>query len=102
MNTHLHDSPVTIERNHFIKKSLSSFAVNFYMGCSHGCGFCSVPDTSVSKQGRLLASYGVEDPIADWGNYTLVRPWDETKFHSSLRKAQAISPIYSTPMGIVL
>ncbi len=43
-------------------------------------------DTSANKQKKLLASYGVADPVADWGRYVLVRPWDEEAFMAWLRK----------------
>jgi DNA repair photolyase len=36
----------------------------------------------------LLRSFGVSDPVKDWGNYVLVRPWDQKKFLASLRKAE--------------
>lgn len=88
----LHSSPATIERNHFRYKSLSTWALNLFMGCSHGCRFCYVTDTSVGKQGALLGSYGVRDAVEDWGSYVLVRPWDERKFMDSLRKAESLHP----------
>jgi len=58
------------------------------MGCAHGCRFCYVTETSANKQRGLLASYGVKDPVADWGSYVLVRTWDRTKFMNSLRDAE--------------
>ena len=85
----LHDRPVVIARNHFLYKSLSSWAVNGYLGCLHGCRFCYVPDTTANKQCALLRSYGVSDPVTDWGNYLLVRPWDERAFMKSLRDAES-------------
>ncbi|MGB6222604.1 SPL family radical SAM protein [Haloferula sp.] len=84
----LYDSPATIERNRFKYKSLSSWALNLFMGCAHGCRFCYVTETSIKYQQGLLESYGVTDPVADWGNYVLVRPWDRKKFMTSLRKAE--------------
>lgn len=84
----LHDIPATIERNHFKYKSLSSWALNMFMGCAHGCRFCYVPDTSANKMKNLLAAYDVKDPIQDWGSYVLVRPWDQAKFMKSLRDAE--------------
>ncbi len=84
----MHDSPATIELNHFKYKSLSSWALNLFMGCAHGCRFCYVTETSTNKQGSLLGSYGVKDPVKDWGSYVLVRPWDRAKFMASLRKAE--------------
>jgi DNA repair photolyase len=35
-----------------------------------------------------LAEYGVKDPDAEWGDYLLLRPWDEQKFLGSLRSAE--------------
>ena len=86
----IHDMPATIEPNDFKFKSLSQWALNLYMGCAHGCRFCYVPDTSANKQKKLLGSYGVTDPVADWGGYVLVRPWIEAKFMASLRKAEEV------------
>jgi DNA repair photolyase len=47
-----------------------------------------VPSSSTNKQADSLAHYGVSDPDAEWGSYVLLRPWDETKFLSSLRAAE--------------
>src|SRR5438874_13207345 len=40
------------------------------------------------KQAPKLAEYGVKDPDAEWGDYVLLRPWDEQKFLASLRAAE--------------
>ena len=40
------------------------------------------------KQGPKLAEYGVQDLDAEWGDYVLLRPWDEDKFLASLRTAE--------------
>ena len=87
-----HSIPATIERNHFKYKSLSSWALNLFMGCAHGCRFCYVTDTSTNKQTNLLRSYGVRDAVEDWGSYVLVRPWNRTKFMASLEKAEQTHP----------
>jgi DNA repair photolyase len=84
------DTPATIKRNHFIHKSLSSWAFNGSVGCGHGCGFCSVPDTSTNKLKHLLAAYGVRDPSNEWGSYQFPRPWDEKAFIASLHRADSI------------
>ena len=84
----LHDTAATIERNHFKYKSLSSWSLNLYMGCGHGCPFCFVPETSTIKQGALLRTIGVSDPMIEWGRYVLVRPWDRAAFMTSLRNAE--------------
>jgi DNA repair photolyase len=81
-------APAVIAENHFVYKSLSNWAFNVAVGCSHACRFCYVPSTATIKQGPKLAEYGVKDPDAEWGNYVLLRPWDEQKFLASLRSAE--------------
>jgi DNA repair photolyase len=80
--------PAVITENHFVYKSLSNWAFNIAVGCSHACLACYVPEASTIKQGPTLAKYGVQDPDAQWGDYLLLRPWDESKFLSSLRAAE--------------
>ena len=80
--------PVTITENNFVYKSLSNWACNTAIGCSHGCRFCYVPSTATIKQGPALAEYGVADPDSEWGAYVLLRLWDEKKFLASLRAAE--------------
>lgn len=79
--------PATVEPNNFKFKSLSNWSVNISVGCSHGCRFCYVPETSTNKQAESLKNYGVQDPDAEWGDYSLLRTWDADKFHASLNKA---------------
>ena len=86
-------APAVIAENHFVYKSLSSWAFNVAVGCSHACRFCYVPSAATIKQGPKLAEYGVKDPDAEWGDYVLLRPWDEQKFLTSLRAAE------NTPRG---
>ena len=86
-------SPAVIAPNHFVHKSLSKWAINVAVGCAHACRFCYVPSAATIKQGPVLAQYGVDDPDAEWGEYVLVRPWDEKKFLASLRAAE------STPLS---
>ena len=81
-------APAVIAENHFVYKSLSNWAFNVAVGCSHACRFCYVPSTATIKQGPKLAEYGVKDPDAEWGDYVLLRPWDEQKFLASLRSAE--------------
>src|SRR6266700_650701 len=81
-------APAGIAENHFVHKSLSNWAFNVAVGCSHACRFCYVPSTATIKQGPKLADYGVKDPDAEWGDYVLLRPWDEHKFLASLRAAE--------------
>src|SRR5438876_10494851 len=80
-------SPAVIAPNNFVYKSLSDWAFNIAVGCSHACRFCYVPSAATIKQGPKLAEYGVADPDAEWGDYLLLRPWDENKFLASLRAA---------------
>jgi DNA repair photolyase len=81
-------SPAVIAENNFIYKSLSNWAFNVAVGCSHACRFCYVPSAATIKQGAKLSEYGVKDPDAEWGDYVLLRPWDEQKFLASLRSAE--------------
>ena len=81
-------SPAVIAANNFIYKSLSNWAFNIAVGCSHACRFCYVPSAATNKLAPMLAEYGVEDPDAEWGDYLLIRPWDEARFLASLRAAE--------------
>ena len=81
-------SPAVIAPNNFVYKSLSCWAFNVAVGCSHACRFCYVPSVSTIKQAPRLAEYGVNDPDAEWGDYVLLRPWDEKRFLTSLRAAE--------------
>jgi DNA repair photolyase len=83
-------SPAVIAENNFVYKSLSNWAFNVAVGCSHACRFCYVPSAATIKQGAKLSEYGVEDPDAEWGDYVLLRPWDEQKFLASLKAAEAV------------
>lgn len=80
--------PAVIAPNHFVFKSLSNWSFNIAVGCSHGCTFCYVPNAATIKQGRALAPFGISDPDAQWGQYVLLREWDEQRFVSSLNAAQ--------------
>jgi DNA repair photolyase len=88
-----------IAENNFIYKSLSNWAFNVAVGCSHACRFCYVPSAATIKQGPKLAEYGVKDPDAEWGEYVLLRPWDEDKFLSSLRAAEDVPRSQLKPDG---
>src|SRR5213594_140794 len=83
-------APAVIAPNHFVYKSLSNWAFNIAVGCSHACRFCYVPSAATIKQAPNLAEYGVRDPDAEWGDYVLVRPWNEAKFLASLRVAENV------------
>jgi DNA repair photolyase len=80
-------APAVIAENNFVYKSLSNWAFNVAVGCSHACRFCYVPSAATIKQGAKLSEYDVNDPDAEWGNYVLLRPWDQDKFLTSLRAA---------------
>lgn len=80
--------PAVIARNHFQYKSLSDWSFNTAVGCAHGCRFCYVPSVSTIKQGEKLSEFGIEDADGEWGNYVLLRRWDEAEFLRSLRAAE--------------
>src|SRR5580658_5857478 len=80
-------APAVIAENNFVYKSLSNWAFNVAVGCSHACRFCYVPSAATIKQGAKLSEYNVKDPDAEWGDYVLLRPWDEDKFLASLKAA---------------
>jgi DNA repair photolyase len=81
-------SPAVVSPNNFVHKSLSNWAFNSAVGCSHACRFCYVPNAATIKQASKLAEYDVSDPDAEWGDYVLLRPWDEERFLRSLRAAE--------------
>ena len=91
--------PAVIARNEFKFKSLSAWNFNISMGCTHGCRFCYVPSTSANKHKPKLAEFGVTDPDAEWGQYSLLRPWDEKKFLASLKQAKEVPTKKLNPDG---
>lgn len=92
-------APAVIAANNFVYKSLSNWAFNTAVGCSHACRFCYVPSASTIKQGAALAEYNVQDPDAEWGVYVLLRQWDERKFLCSLRSAENTPTAQLKPDG---
>ena len=82
------NNPAVIAKNNFKYKSLSNWACNFSVGCSHACRFCYVPSVSTIKKSPELAEFGVIDPDKEWGNYSLLRHWNEKAFLASLKSAQ--------------
>ncbi len=92
-------SPAVIAPNNFVYKSLSNWAFNIAIGCAHACRFCYVPSAATIKQGPQLAKYGVQDPDAEWGDYLLLRPWEEAKFLASLRAAEGTPRSQLKPDG---
>src|SRR5436853_2406426 len=81
-------SPAVISPNNFVYKSLSNWAFNIAVGCSHACRFCYVPSAATIKMTSRLTAHGVTDPDHEWGDYVLLRQWDEEKFLASLRSAE--------------
>lgn len=80
--------PATIQPNNFKYKSLSNWSFNTAVGCAHACRFCYVPEVSTNKMGEKLATHGVADPDAQWGEYVGVRAWNEAAFLASLKRAE--------------
>lgn len=78
----------TISENNFVHKSLSNWALNFAIGCGHGCRYCYVPSASVNKQAAKLTDLGITNPDGQWGAYTFLRTWDEAAFLKSLKTAE--------------
>jgi len=50
---------------------------------------CYVPSASTNKMGAKLAEHGVRDPDAEWGDYVLLRQWNEQAFKVSLKCAES-------------
>jgi len=88
----LHDQPVMIEQNSFGYKSLSSWCCNTFLGCMHACPICFAPETSANKQKQMLKSFGILYPGLEWGRCLLLRPLDERRFLTSLRRAERTYP----------
>jgi len=82
------EHPALIQENYFVHKSLSNWSFNIAVGCGHACRFCYVPSAATIKIGPKLQEYGVKDPDAEWGNYVLLRKWNEAKFLASLAQAE--------------
>lgn len=81
--------PVRIELNHFKFKSLSDWKCNISVGCGHSCEFCYVPAVSTKFLKPVLKKrYGVEDPGAQWGDYVLLRPFDEGRVMKDIQAAE--------------
>jgi DNA repair photolyase len=93
------EHPAVIQENNFVHKSLSNWSFNIAIGCGHACRFCYVPSAATIKIGPKLREYGVEDPDAEWGDYVLLRRWDERRFLSSLAQAEKTPPNQLNPDG---
>lgn len=96
------NAPVAITENNFIYKSLSNWAFNIAVGCSHGCRFCYVPDTATRKQAPHLKGHGVKDPDAEWGKYVLLRPGMRKNFSLHLPEQKKLRMRRSSPMATAL
>ncbi len=92
MNTQLWHRPATIERNNFKHKSLSCWSYNVAIGCAHACRFCYVPEVSTNRMASKLATVGVKDTDAEWGDYVFPRQWDKKAFVRSMQDAMGIYP----------
>lgn len=92
-------APAVIQPNNFVYKSLSSWSFNVAIGCSHACKFCYVPSASTIKQSHNLNKYGILDPDSQWGEYVLLRPWNEQKFLGSLQRAEKTPTSQLNPDG---
>lgn len=93
------NKPAVIATTDFKFKSLCDWVFNTTVGCTHGCRFCYVPSVATNKQATPLKKYGVLDPDAEWGNYALLRKWEEEVFLKSLRTAENTSPEKLKPEG---
>src|SRR6266705_2219822 len=82
------EHPAIIQENNFVHKSLSNWSFNIAVGCGHACRFCYVPSAATIKIGPKLEPYGIKDPDAEWGDYVLLRRWNERKFLASLAAAE--------------
>lgn len=69
-------------------KALADGVVNFMLGCPFGCPHCFVPDVAAGKQIHLLKRYGVTDAHSQWGQYALLRQFDEGHFVQSAQKLE--------------
>jgi DNA repair photolyase len=91
--------PAVITENNFKFKSLSNWAFNIAVGCTHACRFCYVPSVATNRQKTPLKAYGVNDPDAEWGSYALLRQWNKEDFLRSLEKAEKTPASELNPDG---
>lgn len=90
-----------IQPNNFQFKSLSNWAFNPVFGCLHGCSFCYVPSAATIKAEQRFENQGfipkpwIKERLSGehwadfhWGQYALLKSWDEKSFLASLRKAE--------------
>jgi len=102
------EAPAVIAPNNFKFKSLSNWSYNISIGCLHACSFCYVPSVAtirgekvLEKAGAIPKSWQQERQRGQhwgdrhWGEYSLLRTWDEIAFRKSLaaaEKAKRIAP----------
>ena len=90
--------PVRIQRHQCEHKSLSEWSRNISVGCSHGCRFCYVPAVATKFLKPVLKErYGVDDLGAQWGDYVLLRPFDEALLRKGHRGGGETSPERAEP-----
>jgi len=100
------DTPAVIAPNNFKFKSLSNWSYNISTGCLHGCSFCYVPSTTTIKreidleEKAPIPELWKEERISGkhwsdhhWGEYSLLRRWDEDEFRRSLHSAEKATKI---------
>ncbi len=97
----IHGNPALVTVNKFKFKSLSDWSYNISYGCIHGCSFCYVPNTTAIKRELSFEDGGyIPDDWKEerrsgrhwadfhWGEYSILRSWDEKEFRKSLQKAE--------------
>ena len=78
------ERPAIITTANLFRKSFANWVFNPIDGCSYGCPFCFVPEVSACPLAPQLSEQGVTSPDGDWGNYQLIRTWDDGPFIKSL------------------
>lgn len=91
--------PLEIHKSGYEHRGLAAFSINGAVGCAHGCSFCSSPTVAFTRQKSALASYGVNDPASEWGQFAFPHYWDENDFRASLRRAMQLPDEDLVPDG---
>ena len=81
------ERPAVITKANLFGKGFANWAFNPMDGCSFGCPFCFAPEVSTSKMTAHLSEHSVTSADGAWGNYQLLRTWDEERFLTSLDAA---------------
>ena len=87
------ERPAVITKANLFDRSFANWAFNPIDGCSFACPFCCVPEVSTCKMAPQLAQHGINSPDGEWGNYQLLRTWDEERFLKSLDSAWDYSQV---------